>query len=217
MRRSEYHQKGFTLLEIIVALAITAVGIAAAARYTVSASTVAFETEQRMLAVWTAGNRLSELRIERAWPPPGVHNRQYDMGGRTWYLTETVSDTDQPNLRRVDIVVYADPDQAVREFSLYGYLARYLPPEELGPQGPGGGGPQDGQGSENGDGSESLSADDEEIPLPGDEPEEVPLPGDEEQQAGPGPGEDEVQESETDTEPAGGGQPDGSAGGENSG
>lgn len=127
---------GFTLLEIIVALAIAAVGIAAVAKYTASATVVSYETEQRMLAVWAAGNRLSELRITRAWPAPGGSDQQVDMGGRTWYLTETISETGQPDIRRVDVQVYTDPQRGEREFSIHGYLARNVPPEQAVPEDP---------------------------------------------------------------------------------
>lgn len=127
-RRSE---RGFTLLEIIVSLAIAAAGIAAVARYTASAADVSYETEERMLAIWTAGNRLSELRISRAWPAPGSYEQQVEMGDRSWYLTETVSGTGLPDVRRVVVIVYTDPDRATREFSLSGYLARYVPAEPV--------------------------------------------------------------------------------------
>lgn len=121
---------GFTLLEIIVALAIAAAGIAAVAKYTASAAEVSYQTEERMLAVWAAGNRLAELRITRAWPAPGSYQQQVDMGGRSWYLTETVGETGRPELRRVEVVVYTDPERGSREFSLQGYLSLYVPPEQ---------------------------------------------------------------------------------------
>lgn len=121
---------GFTLLEILVALAIAATGIAAVAKITASAADVSFETEKRMVAVWVAGNRLSELRVSRAWPSLGTFDHKVDMGGRSWYVTDTVSETERPDLRRLQVTVFTDPERGAREFSLQGYLARYAPPEE---------------------------------------------------------------------------------------
>lgn len=150
-------ERGFTLLEIIVALAIAVLGIAAVAKATGGAATVATETRERMLAVWVAGNRLSELRITRAWPPPGRYDMVRSMGGRTWYLTQTVSGTPDEDLRRVDVAVYTDPDRDERELELYGYVARHRSAAELG------------AGSENLEEQEDPLEDEGGIPLPGEE------------------------------------------------
>lgn len=169
-RRTE---RGFTLLEIIVALAIAAAGIAAVAQYTATSADVAHETEQRMLAVWTAGNRLAELRITRAWPSPGGYDQQVDMGGRTWYLTESVDETDLENIRRVDIDVYTDPEHDNREFGLYGYISRYQPPEEVVPEG-GEQQQQDEQHQDEGRDTEAPAGEDEDASFPGDDEAEPP-------------------------------------------
>lgn len=129
MRRAE---GGFTLLEIVISLAIAALGIAAVAKATGAAATVATETRERMLAVWVAGNHLSELRITRAWPSAGSYDLVRSMGGRTWYLTQAVSPTRDQDLRRVDITVYTDEERDEQEFAMYGFVARHRTPEELG-------------------------------------------------------------------------------------
>lgn len=121
---------GFTLLEIVIALAIAALGITAVAKATGGAATVAGETQERMLAVWTASNRLSELRITRAWPAPGSQEVTSKMGGRTWYLAQKVSGTDDEDIRRVDITVFTDPRHTAREYQAFGYVARYRSEEE---------------------------------------------------------------------------------------
>jgi general secretion pathway protein I len=156
---------GFTLLEIVIALAIAALGIAAVAKATGSAATVADETRERMLAVWVAGNRLSELRITRAWPAPGGYDAVRNMGGRSWYLTQTVSPTGNEDVRRVDIDVYSDARRSNREFAVHGYLARYREaeaPEEDGDDGV----PGEEPGAD-------QSAGDLGTPLPGEEQSEA--------------------------------------------
>lgn len=165
--------RGFTLLEIIVALAIAALGIAAVAKATGSAATVAGETRERMIAVWVAGNRLSELKLSRAWPAPGSHDVTRTMGGRTWYLDQVVSETDVESIRRVEIVVYTDPELSRREFSVAGSISRFEPDAEL-PEGPEGNeGPGSGDADTDEDDSE-LPDINTGVPLPGDEP--VPEP-----------------------------------------
>lgn len=156
--------RGFTLLEIIIALAITALGIAAVAKATGGAVTAVAETKERMLAVWVAGNHLSELKIIRAWPAAGSYEATRTMGGRTWYLTQAVSNTGNQDVRRVDIQVYTDPQRRGHEFEVYGYIARYRPPAEF-------------RENESNDGSgedqESAESTEEEngTPLPGEEAE----------------------------------------------
>lgn len=143
-------ERGFTLLEIVIALAIAALGIAAVAKATGGAATVAAETRERLLAVWVAGNRLSELRITRAWPDTGNTDLVRSMGGRSWHLTQTVVETPDDDVRRVSVEVYTDAERADREFVVHGYVARYRTAEELGA----GSGPiQEQEGTENaGDG-----------------------------------------------------------------
>ena len=142
---------GFTLLEIVIALAIAALGIAAVAKATGGAATVAGETRERMLAVWVAANRLSELRITRAWPAPGTSSSTSSMGGRTWYLSETVSKTEGDDIRRVDVSVYTDPQLRTREYEAFGYVAKYQPPATSQPGTGNGGTRNESQGGNGGD------------------------------------------------------------------
>lgn len=162
-------ERGFTLLEIIIALAIAVLGIAAVAKATGGAATVATETRERMLAVWVAGNRLSELRITRDWPGTGSNDMVRTMGGRTWYLTQTVTATPDTDLHRVEITVYTDPDRDVRELEMHGYIARYRTPAELGAGG------QVGEEQEDMNEDEGIDSEEGGTPLPG---EEEPAEGD---------------------------------------
>lgn len=159
-----HEARGFTLLEIIVALAIAALGIAAVAKATGSAATVAAETRERMVAVWVAGNRLSELKMTRAWPAPGRHDVTRTMGGRTWYLDQVVSETDVESIRRVEIVVYTDPELSRREFSVTGAITRFEPEADL-PADPAGGDLDDADEDDS-----ELPDINTGVPLPGDEP-----------------------------------------------
>ena len=65
-------QRGFTLVEVLVALAILATALAAASRVSVMMADSSAELRQRLLAGWTAQNRLAELQARRAWPGVGI-------------------------------------------------------------------------------------------------------------------------------------------------
>lgn len=97
---------GFTLLEVMVALAIVALGMTAVNtqlnRYVVTAAV----TEEKTLASWIAANKLAELSVAPTWPEPGSDEDEVEFAQRRWRLAIDVSETEVENLRRVDVTVY---------------------------------------------------------------------------------------------------------------
>lgn len=96
--------RGFTLLEIMVALAVfstLAAAVLSASQY-VAKHTGA--VEGRMLAAWLADNQLNELRLQTA-VPLGAQQRVVHMDRRDWLLQQQVSASADPKLLRVDIQV----------------------------------------------------------------------------------------------------------------
>jgi general secretion pathway protein I len=99
---------GFTLIEVMVALAIVAISLAAGSR---AASSVV-DTSQRLsdvvLAQWCADNQLTELRL--ADQLPSVGNTPFDCVqlGRTFKGTIKVQPTPNPSFRRVDAIIADD-------------------------------------------------------------------------------------------------------------
>lgn len=101
MRRS----RAFTLVEILVAVAILAVALAATMRAAGLATDGARETRARLLATWAAGNRVAELRARRVFPAASVTTATVRQGGMSLVVQETVTDTPNPTIRRVDLAV----------------------------------------------------------------------------------------------------------------
>lgn len=99
--------RGFTLLEVLVALAIfalvAAVVLTAAGRSVANAGRL----ETLTLAGWIADNRLTELQLQR--PPPGIgrEERALAFGGRQWQTLSTVEASGTPGLLRVTVWVAA--------------------------------------------------------------------------------------------------------------
>ena len=124
MRRSA----GFTLLEILAALAIAVVGISAVVQTMGGAVDILQTSEDRTLGSWVAGNHLSELKLSRQWPGARTRDVSVDLGGRRWFIREEISTTSDPELLRVDLDVYSDKDQELLVSTVFGYLARYSPP-----------------------------------------------------------------------------------------
>ena len=98
-------QRGFTLIEILVAVAILAVALAATARAAGVATDGALETRQRLLATWAAENRVAELRARMAFPDPGTTKFPVTQGGLALSVEETTTNTANPIIRRVDLAV----------------------------------------------------------------------------------------------------------------
>jgi general secretion pathway protein I len=103
--RSAKRGVGFTLIEILIALAILAVALAATTRAASIATDGTLETRQRLLATWAAENRVAELRARRIFPPAAASRLTADQGGLSLVIDETVTDTPNPTIRRVDLAV----------------------------------------------------------------------------------------------------------------
>lgn len=101
--------RGFTLIEVLVALAIVAVTLAAGMR----ASTAVTDNAQRLADVsaaqWCADNQLVGLRLARQFPGVGDSTFECEQLGRRYVGSLITRPTPNPNFRRVDAIV-ADED-----------------------------------------------------------------------------------------------------------
>ncbi|RZT29663.1 type II secretion system minor pseudopilin GspI [Cupriavidus agavae] len=107
--------RGFTLIEVLVALTILAVALTAAMRAMGSMTESSRALQQRMLAEFSAENHLATLRLSKTWPEPGSRGYECPQGGVPLYCEETISGTPNPSFRRVEIAVYpSGTDRSVR-------------------------------------------------------------------------------------------------------
>jgi len=113
--------RGFTLIEILVAIAILAVALAATTRAAGVATDGAFETRHRLLATWAAENRIAEMRARRIFPNPATTQYSAEQAGLALAIEETVSETPNPTLRRVDLAVAdaRDPKRVLTRLTAY--------------------------------------------------------------------------------------------------
>jgi len=107
-----------------VALAVLAVGIAAAVQAGGGLAARQAVLEERLLATWVAADRFAEHRLLGDWPAAGEYRGETRQGGRRWYYLEEIAATADPDIRRVDIRVYRDPDRRREAGYLFGYLGR---------------------------------------------------------------------------------------------
>jgi len=118
-------QRGFTLLECLVALALLAIALTAALRATGSTAQSATMLKEHTLASWVAQNRLAELRAFDIWPNIGNREGEAEQAGYRYRWRETTVQTPNPLFRRVDIQVFAQGDNRPLA-SLSGFVARPL-------------------------------------------------------------------------------------------
>jgi general secretion pathway protein I len=109
--------RGFTLIEVLVALAIVAVtigaGIRAAGALTDNTTRLADVTAGQ----WCADNRLTALKLAGTYPDIGDSDFSCDQLGRTYAGKQIVRPTPNPNFRRVDAQVYDDAGHQILSLS----------------------------------------------------------------------------------------------------
>lgn len=118
--------KGFSLLETLVALSILAISLLSAFRALSVSTQSTYAITEAMIGDWVAENRLNELRAFKIWPEPGNTQGIVIQAGKNYtWRQETVS-TQNPLIRRVNIAVF-NPESATHSISkLSGYVAREL-------------------------------------------------------------------------------------------
>jgi general secretion pathway protein I len=111
------HRNGFTLLEVLVALAITAVALAAGLRAAGATSDNAQRLSDVVAAQWCADNQLTELRLRRVFPGIGDSDFTCEQLGRTYKGKLVTRPTFNPSFRRVDAVLSTEEGQPLLTLS----------------------------------------------------------------------------------------------------
>lgn len=115
--------RGFTLIEVLVALAVIGVAMAAAIRAVSAVTEGSFELKRHLAGGWVAQNRLNEYRALGVFPELGNREGDAQQAGMQFRWRESVTPTPNRSFRRVEVKVYPaqQPDYAVT--TLVGYLA----------------------------------------------------------------------------------------------
>jgi general secretion pathway protein I len=119
--RSAKRGVGFTLIEILIAVAILAVALTATLRAASLATDGALETRHRLLATWAAQNRVAELRARAIFPAVTSSRSSAEQGGIALVIDESVTETPNPTMRRVDLAVAdaRDPGRVLTRLTAY--------------------------------------------------------------------------------------------------
>ena len=97
---------GFTLLEVLVALAVLALSMGAVIKATSDYTNNQSYLRDRTMALWVARNVLVQFQVDREWPDVGERKGTQEMGSREWRWLAVTSQTDEEELRRLDVEVF---------------------------------------------------------------------------------------------------------------
>ena len=116
--------QGFTLLEVLIALAVLALAMGAAIKATSDYTNNQSYLRDRTLAIWVARNVLVEYQVRGEWLSVGERKGTREMGHQEWRWLTRISQTEESELRRLDVEVYPlDSDDDANPVSiLSGFL-----------------------------------------------------------------------------------------------
>lgn len=122
--------KGFTLLEVMVALAIFATAAVSLTKlgmqYTQSTANAVLRTKAQFVAM----NEAAMMQINREWMQ-GTSSKQVTSQGETWQVDKTAQATISPNVQRIEIQISRfDPQQNKVEAGITHMVFFNYPPKE---------------------------------------------------------------------------------------
>lgn len=122
--RSKQKSAGFTLIEVMLAMAIFAI----AGVSLLSAATNNFnhlsQLEQKILANWVASNQLVTISLEDKWPPQSNKKGKVEMSGHEWFWQQKVIKTTDANMRAVVIEIRVNEKDELALTSLMTYVSK---------------------------------------------------------------------------------------------
>lgn len=113
-------QRGFTLIEVLVALGIVAIALVAGLQATTALTNNAMRQSDVLLAHICAENQLVTVRLSRQMPDVGESSVPCEQAGRSFSVNVTVLPTPNPSFRRVDAQVMDGPSPVLRLSTIVG-------------------------------------------------------------------------------------------------
>jgi general secretion pathway protein I len=112
--RTAHPSRGFTLLEVLIAILLLALALSALVRLAGLEARASAHLRDRTLAQWVASNALAETRLREPFPAIGRREGEATMGSRRWRWRIDVQGTDEASIRRMEARVF-DADAPDRE------------------------------------------------------------------------------------------------------
>lgn len=118
--------KGFTLLEVLVALAVFAVAAIALMRVSESQLQLSARLEDKTFAHWVALNMVSEMQANQDWPDLGEKTGKVSMAGRDWKIIVKTLATPMNRVRRIEVTVGVAPQDFTQNMEAITVLSGFI-------------------------------------------------------------------------------------------
>jgi general secretion pathway protein I len=121
------HERGFTLLEVLIALMVISISLVAIAGEMISMLNAANTMRERTYASWIAHNKITEMRLANVVPEVSTSSGELDYANTEWAWRAVISETGVDNLFRVDVSIsYPGGDPIMRPTT--GFIGEPVPP-----------------------------------------------------------------------------------------
>ncbi len=119
-------QRGFTLMEVLIAMVMLTFGLMAAIKLVSEVSTSAIQLRNKTYAQWVALNKIAELRLQTTWPSLGKRDGDSEMAGQSWHWVTEIKSTPNKDMHQVDVSVNpaSEKDNSVATVVVTAYLGR---------------------------------------------------------------------------------------------
>lgn len=122
--KTNRHSAGFTLLEVMIALAVFAISAIALLSQSNQGINQTTYLQEKTYALWIAENTLTELHLKNDWPALGDNNQRIHQFNRQWLVNTSITGTAEKSLRRIEVEVsLADTHSPLS--SLRSYIGQY--------------------------------------------------------------------------------------------
>jgi len=117
-------QSGFSLLEVLIALAIVSFAVVALTRAIGQHALASQSITEQTFANWALSNVVTEFRLTQPWPDIGSTSGRVNLGRTDWFWEIRVSQTDVDRIRRIEAQVFVDPARDNGVASLIAFAGR---------------------------------------------------------------------------------------------
>ena len=115
---------GFTLIEVVVALAVITIGLSAVIKATGIVTKNTAQLNERTIAMWVAQNAMAEFELDLEGDADKETKGTEEMAGVEWHWNKTIEDTQDPDIKRVEIQVRRESKSSAQ---VYATLVSLLP------------------------------------------------------------------------------------------
>lgn len=105
------NQIGFTLIEVLIALAVVAIGLTAVLNANLHAISHASRIQNKIFALWVLENKAAELRLNNASESTGTEEGEQLQGGQSWSWQTKTEVTANKKINKTQIKIFASESE----------------------------------------------------------------------------------------------------------